>query len=131
MSLSRPLRERLLDPLRKIIVGRGRLSGGVRKRLRQVIDRLTNALDGGVIRGVEGENLYYALPERTAVISPFFNGVRAQDPAVHSSAHLRDRPLVNTGYYLVINQRDEPVNQDIDLNSLSDIRLYVYYSADF
>jgi len=36
----------------------------------------------------------------------------------------KDRPL----WELVINQRDESVNRDIDLQSLSDIRVLVFYN---
>ena len=35
---------------------------------------------------------------------------------------------VSNGWNLVFNQRDERENQDINLNSISDIRLYIYYT---
>ena len=41
---------------------------------------------------------------------------------------MRDRPYANTAWELVINQRDEPVNQDLDLQSINDIRIYVFYT---
>jgi hypothetical protein len=37
---------------------------------------------------------------------------------------------VNTDWRVVINQRDESCNADLDLLSLEDIRLYLYY-GDF
>ena len=47
---------------------------------------------------------------------------------IYQNYRHRDRPFANTHWELVINQRDESVNQDINVQSLSDIRLYVYYS---
>ena len=41
---------------------------------------------------------------------------------------LQRRPLLNTQWELVINQRDELANKDIDLKTLSDIRILIYYS---
>lgn len=81
-----------------------------------------------LVRPLDGDDLYYRLPERTAVINTFFNGTRAFGPEVYRSERLRDRPFINTYWELVLNQRDERANQDIDLDSLTDIRLYVYYS---
>jgi hypothetical protein len=82
----------------------------------------------GVIRTLGDERKYYLLPERMAVINPLFNGFKALDGAVYRNTRLRDRPLVNTRWELVLNQRDEDVNRDIDLASVSDIRLYIYYT---
>lgn len=82
----------------------------------------------GMVRPLEGMDLYYRFPERTAVINPFFNGMRTFIPEVYLSRRLRDRPYVNTGWEIVLNQRDEVANQDVDLSSLTDIRLYVYYT---
>ncbi|WP_373046645.1 hypothetical protein [Vulgatibacter sp.] len=82
----------------------------------------------GVVSAVGGGTNYYAFPVRTAVLNPFFNGVRALAPEVYRNERLRDRPLVNTGWDLVFNQKDERVNEDVDLASLTDIRLYVYYT---
>ncbi len=82
----------------------------------------------GVIRGLDDALDYYQLPERTAVINPFFNGQRVFDPAVYSNTTLRDRPVVNSRWDIVFNSLDEAVNQDIDLSSLTDIRIFVYYT---
>ena len=86
------------------------------------------ALGTGVIRDLDGNDDYYVFPSRTAVINPFFNGNRFFTQEVYRSNRFRDRPLVNTAWQLLINQRDEEVNRDIDLASLDDIRLYVHYS---
>jgi hypothetical protein len=82
----------------------------------------------GVIRNVSDELDYFVFPERTAVIDPFFNGNRLFSPEVYKSYRFRDRPMVNTLWELMINQRDEAVNKDIELQSLSDIRLLVFYT---
>ena len=70
----------------------------------------------------------HALPERLAVLNPLFNGTRVFDPEVYKNKRLRDRPFVNSHWKLIIDQRNEEVNKDIDLNSLTDIRLYIYYT---
>jgi len=85
----------------------------------------------GSVRSVSGETLYYTFPERTSVVNTFFNGemwyVFANDDVLVNK-RLRDRPFANTLWELVLNQRDEQVNKDINLDSLTDIRLYVYYT---
>jgi len=81
-----------------------------------------------VVRALAGDKQFMRMPERTAVLNPFFNGVRVFTPDVYRSYRLRDRPLVNTAWELVLNQRDERVNQDVNLQSLTDVRLYVYYT---
>jgi hypothetical protein len=82
----------------------------------------------GVVTSLTSDPSYYRLPEVTDVLNPFFNGVRAFPESVYQSARMRDRPFVNTHWDLVINQKDESVNQDINLQSLTDVRLYVYYT---
>jgi hypothetical protein len=82
----------------------------------------------GLIFALDGSQSYSRFPERTAVLNPFFNGVRAFAPEVYRSERLRDRPYVNTAWEVVLNQRDELVNKDINLNALTDVRLYVYYT---
>ncbi len=82
----------------------------------------------GVVRNLEANYSYYLFPERLAVVNPFFNGTKPLDPQVYRNHSLTDRPLVNTRWEIVLNQKDERVNQDVDLNSLTDIRLYFYYT---
>ncbi len=87
------------------------------------------------VRDKKRELKFYSFPSRTAVLNPFFDGERTystwavgsgEDP--YRSERLRDRPLVNSGYNISFNQKDEVVNQDIDLGSVDDIRLYLYYT---
>jgi hypothetical protein len=84
----------------------------------------------GTIHSVTDESFYYVFPDRTAVINTFFNGDRGDysSDALYTSWRLRDRPYANTLWELVFNQRDEDVNKDVNLASLTDIRLYVYYT---
>lgn len=81
----------------------------------------------GVIREANDQFQYYALPERTAVINTFFNGHKTFDPSVYQNYRLQDRPLGNTQWQLLFNQVSEKANQDIVLNAINDIVLYVYY----
>lgn len=84
----------------------------------------------GLIRLKGDEIKYYTLPQRTAVINPYFNGTKIFTPEIYRNFRLRDRPLGNTQWEVLINQVTEKANQDINLNSISDIVLYIYY-ADF
>ncbi len=88
-------------------------------------------LGTATVSSLEGGKVYYAFPQRTAVINTFFNGQRFRifsDDTVFRNERLRDRPVANTMWELVINQRDEEVNKDINLLSLSDVVLYFYYT---
>lgn len=88
----------------------------------------------GTVRTADSGLSFFALPERTAVLDTFFNGDRSLSRGlrtgedVYRNERLRDRPLVNQDWRLVINQKDEAVNLDIDLASLDDIRLYLFYT---
>ncbi len=84
----------------------------------------------GVIQSIEDTRNFHRFDERTAVVNTIFGGSRQfdQNPGFYQNFRLRDRPFVNTNWELVINQRDEEVNQDINLNSLEDIRLYIFYT---
>jgi hypothetical protein len=82
----------------------------------------------GVVQGVANARAFYRFPERTAVLNSFFNGARQFAPEVYRNEHLRDRPYANTSWELILNQADERANQDINLRSLTDIRLYLYYT---
>ena len=65
------------------------------------------------------------------VLNPFFNGGRDAGPfdsTIYRNSRLRDRPLVNTAWDLIINRRSEEANADLNLQSLTDIRLFIYYS---
>jgi len=82
----------------------------------------------GTVSSLEGSDSYFAFPKHTAVVNTLFNGQRVLPPNVYQNARMRDRPVANSRWELLINQRDELVNKDINLQSLTDIRLYVYYS---
>ena len=61
-------------------------------------------------------------------MNTFFNGVRSFTPDIYQNQRLRERPYVNTNWEFAFNQRDEFVNQDINLGSLTDVRIYLYYT---
>ena len=82
----------------------------------------------GVVRNVTDSTDYYVFPERTGVVNASLLGSKVYDPEVYRNYRFRDRPLVNTLWELIVNQRDEVVNQDLDLQSLTDIRVLIYYS---
>jgi hypothetical protein len=93
---------------------------------------LTQKGTGTVHSVVDGSNIFYGFPARTAVINTFFNGdqpyANTTSANVYLNDKLRDRPFVNTDWQVLVNVKDEQVNKDINLSSLSDIRLYVYYT---
>ena len=84
------------------------------------------------IRTIEGGNTFFRFPERTAVINPAFNAQRpvelSSSTEVYRSYRLRDLPLVNDNWELIFNQRDEAANLDVNLNELTDIKLYIFYT---
>jgi len=80
------------------------------------------------VNGVTDDKYFYRFPNKTAVLNPYFNGNKIFDIGVYRNKELRDRPFLNTAWELVINQRDESANKDINLQSLTDIRLYIYYT---
>ena len=87
--------------------------------------------DGSSIAGWKGINesdMILSLDPTTAVIDPFFNGTRVFPPDVYRNDRMRDLPYLSTHWQLLFNQVDEETNQDIDLNALTDIRLFVYYT---
>ncbi|MBN1962713.1 MAG: hypothetical protein JW841_17415 [Deltaproteobacteria bacterium] len=84
----------------------------------------------GTVVNLDNEYNYYAFPHRTSVINTMFNGNRVYVPELYKSYRLIARPFVNSRWELVINVADEEVNRDINLNSLTDICLYVFY-GDF
>jgi hypothetical protein len=101
----------------------------VGSQLGDTLGRVYLAQSGtGTIRSVAGDNQFYTLPERTAVVNSFFNGVKVFPKNIYESRKHKDRPYANGKWQLVINQKDELVNQDINLQSLHDLRVYVYYT---
>ncbi|MBL8950292.1 MAG: hypothetical protein JNK82_05925, partial [Myxococcaceae bacterium] len=82
----------------------------------------------GVVHNVNDDTDFFVFPQRVGVINPSIQGTKTYDPEVYRNYRFRDRPLVNTSWELVINQRDEAANQDIDLQTLTDVRVLFYYS---
>ncbi|MFH1811925.1 MAG: hypothetical protein ABIJ09_24515 [Pseudomonadota bacterium] len=80
------------------------------------------------VSSVSDEILYFTFPERTAVINVFFLDQNAFDPTVYRNTRFTDRPYLNTRWELVLNMVDETANQDISLDGMTDIRLYLYYT---
>ena len=82
----------------------------------------------GVVRQANGSIKYYNLPERMAVVNPYFNGTKVFGPEVYQNFRLQDRPLGNSKWVLQFNQASEKANQDVNTASIDDIRIYVYYT---
>jgi hypothetical protein len=80
------------------------------------------------VRGLDDELQFYVLPKRSAVVDVFFNNTRFFDPEVYRSDVLRDRPVVNSRWELVINTRDEAANEDLVLDQITDIRIHLHYT---
>ena len=81
-----------------------------------------------IIRTIDDQTSYFVFPVRTAVVDAIFNGSRVFAADVYPNYRHRDRPYAHTMWELVINQRDEQVNRDINLRSLSDIQLFIHYT---
>ena len=86
------------------------------------------AVGTSAVQGLDDEIDFYTLPKRTAVINAFFSGDKVYDPAVYKSFRFSDRPLFNSRWDLIINTVDEPANDDLRTEDLTDIRIYIYYS---
>jgi hypothetical protein len=82
----------------------------------------------GTVQSVGGDKTFYSFPARTAVVDTFFSGKRTFPAEVYQTRRMKDLPVANTAWQLVFNQRDEQVNKDINVDRLSDIRLYIYYT---
>ena len=83
----------------------------------------------GTVYAVTNDKQYYRFPPRTAVVNTFFNGEKVIDNSeVYAARKLRDRPLANSEWKLTFDPTGESVNRDIDVASISDIVLYIYYS---
>ena len=81
------------------------------------------------IEQLRGDSVFFRFPQRTAVINTFFNGNRVYaDSGIYKNRRLLDRPYLNTQWELILNTVDEDVNEDINLSSITDIRLYIYYT---
>jgi hypothetical protein len=108
-------------------------------------DRVARAYleaDGtGVVTGTDGTRRFFTFPSRTAVMNPFFSdrfdGTFGQDAdgaitgptrSIFRSYRFRERPFVQSSWALVLDQRAEAVNRDIDLGAIDDIVVDIYYT---
>jgi hypothetical protein len=82
----------------------------------------------GVIESLGGGTQYYRLPAGLSVVQAYFGRNNTVfDPSVYRRYELNDRPYINTQWRMVIDQRHDRDNQDIDLNQITDVYLYLYY----
>ncbi|UJR82189.1 WAP domain-containing protein [Sandaracinus amylolyticus] len=83
----------------------------------------------GVIESFGGGAQYYRLPPALSIVQAYFGRNNTVfDPVVYRRFELRERPFVNTQWRLVLDQRHDRDNQDIDLRQITDVYLYVYYT---
>ncbi|MEM7603814.1 MAG: hypothetical protein AAF411_00550 [Myxococcota bacterium] len=82
----------------------------------------------GTIIDELGDSIFYRLPERLSVSNPRFDGATFYDPIVYRRFEMRQRPYINSNWRLILDQRNNPENADIDLRTLEDIHLYIYYT---
>ena len=82
----------------------------------------------GAVRNVANDTDFYLFDTRLGVVNASINGAKTYDQDVYRNYRFRDRPLVNTMWELVLNTRDEPANRDVQLQTLTDVRLLFYYS---
>jgi len=101
----------------------------VGRRIGDAVARIYVGQSGlGRVRTADGSWTAYAFPPRTAVLNTSMNGIRVFTPDFYQNDRLRERPVVNSDWRFTLNQRDEYHNQDVDLRSLDDIRLYIFYN---
>ncbi|MCP4502826.1 MAG: hypothetical protein GY822_23040 [Deltaproteobacteria bacterium] len=79
------------------------------------------------LRNLDDVHQYLRTPGLTAVLNPYFNGVRVFDDDIYRNDRFQGRAFVNTLWELVLNLQDEEENRDINPNSITDIRLYFFY----
>ena len=84
------------------------------------------------MRTIDDARSFFRFPQRTAAINPSFNAQRpvelASSAEIYRSYRMRDLPLVNDHWELIFNHRDEEANLDVNLNELTDVKLYVFYT---
>ena len=95
----------------------------------------------GVVSGTDGERRFYTAPPRTAVMNPFFtskdtwvfgqnanSSLAGPTRSIYRSYRFRERPFVQSAWALVLDQRSEQVNRDINLGGINDIVIDFYYT---
>ncbi len=101
------------------------VGSGVGDPLAKVYLRMSGT---SAIRELNGGMAYYTFPTRTGVINAFVNGSKPFDPPIYRTSRFAERPLLNSRWELMINRVDEPDNEDLGLDGVTDIFLYFYYS---
>jgi hypothetical protein len=95
-------------------------------------DEFANLLlwqDGtGVIESLSDGQVAYQLSPLLMVAQPHFNNSQRFDPSLYRRFEMRERPFINTSWKLVFDQHGDPDNQDISVDGLKDIHLYVHYT---
>lgn len=82
----------------------------------------------GVVESLGGGTQYYRLPAGLSVVQAYFGRNNTVfDPSVYRRYELHERPYINTQWRMVLDQRHDRDNQDIDLNQITDVYLYLYY----
>ena len=95
----------------------------------------------GVVTGTDGQRRFFTFPARTAVMNPFFSGddgrafgqdadgaITGPTRSIYRSYRFRERPFVQSSWALVLDQRAEAVNRDIDLGAVTDIVVDIFYT---
>lgn len=82
------------------------------------------------VRSGEDDKSFYRFPAMRAVVNPMFGGKKKDtfDPLIYQDSRFKDRPFANSAWELELDLRGELVNRDINLNDVTDIVLYVYYT---
>lgn len=101
------------------------VGSGVGDPLAKVYLRMSGT---SAIRELDGGMAFYTFPSRTGVINAFVNGSKPFEPTIYRTSRFSERPLVNSRWELMINRVDEPDNDDLGLDGVTDILLYFYYS---
>lgn len=96
----------------------------------------------GVVEGTDDDRRFFTFPARTAVMNPFMNAgeddirlgqdsdgaIAGPTRSIYRSYRFRERPVVQTDWSLVLDQRGEEVNRDISLAGMDDIVVYLFYT---
>lgn len=81
---------------------------------------------GVIERADQGQN-FHRLPPALIVATPRRDLDSAFDPSVYRNYGMRERPLVNTSWSLVFDEKN-PQNRDVHFDQLNDIYIYIYYT---
>ena len=84
----------------------------------------------GSIDALDESTRAYRFEPVTTVINPFFEGKKRAnlDPKIYEDERFRDRPLLNTAWALGLDAQRAGASGDIDVRSVTDVILYLYYT---